>query len=69
MECTFCHLYQFKGSEQQGTLVYFSFFFFEKKRETHNLWQFSKYVDFFAKMKKICLKIINSRDPAMILLL
>ena len=35
------------GSQQQGTLVYFSLF--REKREKHHFWQFSKYVDFSCK--------------------
>ena len=39
------HLTQIlKGSQQQGTLVHFSLL--REKREEHNFWQFSKYVDF-----------------------
>ena len=36
-----------KESQQQGTLVHFSLF--QEKREKHNFWQFSKYVDFSCK--------------------
>ena len=36
-----------KGSQQQGALVHFSLF--REKREKHNFWQFSKYVDFSCK--------------------
>ena len=36
-----------KGSEQQGALVHFSLF--PEKREKHNFWQFSKFVDFSCK--------------------
>ena len=56
-----------KGSQQQGTLVHCSLF--RDKREKHNFCQFSKYVDFLAKMNMICLKIVNSGDFAMVLLL
>ena len=34
---------ELKGSQQQGALVHFSLF--REKREKHNFWQFSKYVD------------------------
>ena len=36
-----------KGSQQQGASVHFSLF--REKREKHNFWQFSKYVDFSCK--------------------
>ena len=38
---------ELKGSQQQGALVHFSLF--RGKREKHNFWQFSKYVDFSCK--------------------
>ena len=54
-------------SQQQGALVHFSLF--REKREKHNFCQFSKYVGVLAKMNEICLKLVNSGDFAMILLL
>ena len=38
---------EMEGSQQQGTLVHFSLF--PEKREKHNIWQFSKYLDFSCK--------------------
>ena len=45
------------------------FSLFREKHEKHNFRQFSKYVFFLAKMNWVCLKIVNSGDFAMILLL
>ena len=42
-----CTGLELKGSQQQGALVHF--LLFREKREKHNFWQFSKYVDFSCK--------------------
>ena len=39
-----------EGAQQRGTLVHFHYF--EKKREKHNFWQFSKYIDYSCKKEQ-----------------
>ena len=48
-----------KGSQQQGALVHFSLF--REKREKHNFWQFSKYVDFSCKNEQDMFENIEIR--------
>ena len=65
--CCICYSHQLKGSQQKDALVRFSLF--PEKREKHIFGNSQNMLIFLAKMNKISLKIVNSGDFAMILLL